>query len=126
MAENATSVAQLQKKPSRVVYAYTIPKRIAKEAGVQSIGLIELTAREEMLAAKRSNGEQFNLAHSLVTSSLHMVNDVEVSIGDGSADRAWETMNPKVRNLVLQAFADIHAPEDEDTADFLASRQVKA
>lgn len=109
----------------RIVYYYTIPAS-ASHGEPRRVGLVELTAKEELLAAKRSHNEGAKLAYEMAKLSLVDIDGKRMSTTDGSADTEWDSMPPKMRNLVIQAFADLHSPKDDDTAVFLSTRQAQA
>lgn len=109
---------------ARPVYIYTIPESLGLESP-KSVSLRELTANEELDAAKRARGDAFKTANELVKSSLIEVDEKPVSIGDGSADIAWNQMPAKVRNLVLDAYQEIHVPPQGASSDFRKSRKVR-
>ncbi len=113
-------VAQAQ--TDRPIYRYTIPANIAN--GTKSVGLVLLTTDEELRATKRSHTDTHRLAYELSKQALVEVDGKPVNEGDGSIDTAWDAMSPKVRGLVLVAYASLHTPEDEETTSFLKSQQV--
>jgi len=110
-------------KMSRPIYVYPIPKSLAN--GTTSIGLVELTASEELMATKRAGQDAFKLAYELAKQSLVEVNEQPVGLADGSVDKAFNEMGAKLRNLVLTAYAKLHAPNEEDSADFLRGGTVR-
>ena len=110
-------------KKVRPVYEYDVPARFAN--GITSIGVIKLTSQEELMAAKRAHNDSHKLAYELALQSLAEINGQRVSLADGTADTAFKDMDPQVRQLVLQAYADQHVPEEADVRDFRASRRVK-
>lgn len=110
---------------SRVVYEYDVPAEYAGLREIKTIGLVELTAEEEMQATRRARGDGIRLAFELSKQSLHEVNGEKINHSDGSGDRLWNEMPPKVRNLVLRAYTELHSPDDEATMGFTASRRVK-
>ena len=110
-------------KAVRPVYVYEIPASLGDE--VKTIGLVQLTAHEEMMCAKRSNGDTFKMAYEQLKEALVEVNGETVKIADGSADAAFGKMSPPVRQLLMTAHAKLHAPPEEAVEDFLASRQVR-
>jgi len=114
----------LAQKPSRPIYTYKVPSALGGE-DFKTVGLVQLTAREEMMAAKRSNGDPIKLAYEQVQQSIAEVNGERVSIADGSADKAFNTMSPMLRNLVMTAHAKLHSPAESDVEDFLGSREVR-
>jgi len=119
----ATSEKSESKKSTRPIYSYAIPASIAD--GVTSVGLMELTAHEEIMSTKRASGDAFRLAYELAKQSLCEVNGQPVSLADGSVDTAFDKMPAKVRNLVLRAYAEIHTTNEDVAADFLKARQVR-
>lgn len=112
-------------RATRPLYIYTIPETLRTGAEpIESIGLVELTADEQLMAGKRSRGDQQRQAHSLVISAIRQVNERAVNIGDASADEAWARMAPKLRELVAQAYAEIHIPTEGEAELFHKSRKV--
>lgn len=109
----------------RPIHTYTVPMGLAEETGIQSVGLVELNAQDELNAAKRAKGDTTRLAYELSKAALAEVNGQKLSFGDGSLDSAWLRMHPKIRNMVLAAYGDLHAPPEGSVDDFLKSRQVK-
>jgi len=110
-------------KKARPVYTYDIPAPLAN--GITSIGIVELTTQEELMAAKRAAGDTHRLAYELTMQSLAEVNGSPVKLMDGSADKAFNDMGPKVRQLVMQAYGRLHGPEDSIVEGFLGSQKVK-
>ena len=114
----------VESRSSRPIYVYEIPAKVG--VATKSVGLVELTSREEQLAAKASTGDgATRLAVELAKMSLVQVDGKTVGPTDGSVDKAWDTLGPKVRNLILTAYVQIHHVEDEEVTGFLASRQVR-
>ena len=110
-------------KSNRPVYTYTLPAGIAD--GVTSVGLVALTADEEIMAARRSGNDTFRLAYELAKTSLAEVDGKPVGLADGSVDTAFNRMSSKARNLVLRAFTEVNSPVEDDVTGFLKSRQVR-
>lgn len=119
-AENPLSEG---KKKAREVEVFTLPPSLAN--GITSIGLTCLTADEEIMAYKRAGGDPPKVAEQLCMASLAEVNNKPVSLADGTADKAWSDMEPKVRNLVQKAWSDLHSPSGEEEASFLKSRKTR-
>lgn len=111
-------------RKAEVVYTYDVPEAIGGEE-IRSVGLVELKAEDEIAATKRARGDQIRLAFELGKQSFRYLNGERLSLGDGSADRAWNALPSKVRNLVLQAFTEIHTPEEDVIDSFRASRRVE-
>lgn len=107
----------------RTIHTYQLPKTYGDD--ITSVGLVELTAAEELSATKRAKGDMFRTAYELAKQSLVQVNGEAVRSSDATVDAAWERMNPKVRNLVLSAYQEIHTPGEDDAANFLKTRTVQ-
>jgi hypothetical protein len=123
MSKNALEV--LATKPSRTLNVFEIPADVAQgEMPIQSIGLHELTADEEIQAAQRSRGDSFQLAAELTKQALVEVNGKPVSLGDGSVDSAFNRMGSQIRNLVMEAYSNIHSPPQGAAKSFLRTRKV--
>lgn len=110
-------------KSSRTIYLYEIPKELSTD--ITSVGLIQLTAGEEMQAAKRSGSDPIRLVYEQVKQCLVEVNGEHVSLADGTADAAFDRMPPMIRNLVMTAYGQLHTPPEEATSGFLKSRSIR-
>jgi len=127
MTESAAALHERAKpapKPTRPVYRYTIPVRL-QGAGVSEVGMVQLTSGEELQATKRARNDTHRLAYELAKQSLVEVNGEKVGAADGSADKAWDALDPKVRTLVMSAYGDLHAPEEDDLNAFRKSQRVE-
>lgn len=95
-------------------------------AVLRVVGLVALKSTEEQRAHKRAkDGNGVQLAYELAKESLRVVNDKPVNLMDGSANKAWAAAGPQGRALILNGYAEIHAPKEESVASFLASRKRK-
>lgn len=119
-----TSLGQLVASGAvRPVYTYTVPESLG-DVGARSVGLVELNAGEELMAAKRAMNNPIQLAYELAKEALRAIDGRPLSLGDGSTDVAWGAMCPKLRNLVMAAYNDLHSPEAAEVKGFLKSRQA--
>lgn len=116
--------AASQVKLSRAKYTYTIPESLQRY-GIKTFALVELNAREEIMAAKRADNQPVRLAFELARESLREVDGVPVSTAEGTADSVFDSMHPKVRTLLITAYSDLHNPNDGDTSSFLKSREMR-
>lgn len=108
---------------SRPVFTYVIPPKLHRY-GIKTVGLIELTANEELMATRRSAMSPMALAAELAKESLRKVDSKSVSTTDGTADFAFNTMHPKIRTLVMSAYNLLHNPDGDDTKGFLDSQEM--
>lgn len=109
----------------RPKHVFQIPAGMAEATGVSSVGLVELTAIEEMQATKKAGSDTMRIAFELAKSSLVEMNGKPLSRANGEHDSAWQTMHPKIRSLVLQAYTRIHQPESDEVEGFLGSATVE-
>jgi len=118
------------------LHEYAIPKSLLSLAdGVTHLGLCELTVDDELTATKRARGDGVRLAFELVRESFRStgrkgsdgkVARTMLSSADGSMDKAWAALHPKLRQLVVTAYNDLHSPKESDVAGFLESRVLTA
>lgn len=125
-------------RPQREIYEYEIPEELAPYAAVtpqgapptygpfKTIGMKLLTPLEEKTGAARCNGDPMRLAYELSLVSLAEINGRAVQGHDGSQERAYFEMHPKIRALVMQAYSELSVPEESASQSFLKSRRVKA
>lgn len=117
-------------KKSRNVNVYTVPESIASETGVNEVGMVQLTTEEELLCFKRAKGDNARLASELSKTSLVEAMCGEerkaLSLSDGTADTFWKDVDPKLRQLIMGAYAELHAAPEEDQEAFLKSRKIRA
>jgi hypothetical protein len=114
---------------SRTVSFFTIPAHLM-ENDVAEVGIITLSADEELAAYKRANGDSARLANELAKTCIVEVVDTagaakKLSLADGSVDIFWKSLDPRVRQLVLGGYAELHAAKDEDARSFLKSRKIR-
>ncbi len=110
----------LDQQDDRVIHRFEIPASVPGE--IRSLGLIEITAQEELQAEQRCRGVSDKRAAEMAKASLVEVNGQKVRFADGSVDKAWNSMHPKVRTLVASAWVKLHLANDEEVDGFFASR----
>lgn len=112
-------------KKNRAVNLFDVPNDIAESSGVLQVGMVTLTAEEELLCFKRAKGENAKLAMELSKASLVEADGKPLSHVDGSIDSFWKDLDPKLRQLILTAYADLHSAGDENQESFLKSRKIR-
>lgn len=112
--------------PSRNVNLFEIPETLAEETGVTEIGIVTLNSDEELACFKRSKGDNAKLATELAKQALVEANGKPLTGADGSVDSFWKTLDPRLRQLVLTAYTELHGATEEDTQSFLKSRKQRA
>jgi hypothetical protein len=113
-----------QKKP-RAVNLFDVPPEVAAASGVKEVGLVQLTTEEELLCFKRAKGDNAKLAMELSKAALVEADGKPLQSHDGSVDTFWKDAEPRLRQLILTAYADLHSAKEDDQKDFLASRRTR-
>ena len=123
---DATSVGSIKAaaQVQRESYDFMIPQKLHPLTDIRKITIVPLTADEEMQATRRAQNDPIRLAFELAKESLRALNDKPLSSADGSLDLAWNRMSPKIRSLVMTAYASVHQPDSESAEAFIASRTV--
>lgn len=111
-------------KRERALYVFDVPDKLAHEVGIASVGIVELTTEEELMATRRAGNDPIRLAYELARQALVQVNGKTVTLADGSADKAWESAHPKLRGMLMRAYNEVNQPTNTDVDSFLKSRQV--
>jgi hypothetical protein len=118
-------MAEAAQAKTRVVNLFEVPESIQATAGVAEIGMVTLTSDEELTCYKKAKGDSAKLATELAKTALVEADGKKLSPGDGTVDTFWKDLDPKLRQLVLTAYADLHAAPEEDQESFLKSRKQK-
>ena len=104
----------------RVIHRFTVPASIPGD--VRSVGMVEMTAEEELRAEQRCKGASDKRAQEMTKQALVEVNGQPVGFGDFSIEKAWAGLHPKLRTLLATAWVKLHLAEDSEVDDFFASR----
>lgn len=110
----------LNRNDTRVIHRFKVPDSIPGD--VRSIGLVEITAEEELQAEQRCKGASDKRAQEMAKQAIAEVNGAAVSLVDGSVQQAWNGLHPKVRTLIASAWVRLHLANDSEVDDFFASR----
>lgn len=118
-----SALPALENRSNREVHTFYVPEKVG--GNIKSVGLVELTAEEELMASKRSKGDFTRLAYEMAKISLAEMNGKPLSQLDGSIDNAWSSMSSGVRRLVMTGFNKIHELPEGAEDDFLKSQQTR-
>lgn len=113
-------------RKGRLVVLFDVPPSIAEAAGVRELGFVTLTADEELLCFQRARGNSARLAAELAKASLVEADGAPLSGADGTVDAFFSRADPRLRQLVLTAYTELHAASQEDADAFLKSRKTRA
>ncbi len=109
----------------REVYEFKIPTRLRCVDANESLGIRKLRSQEEIEATRNCQGESMRLAWELSKMSLCEVDGEQLLHHEGHVDQKWDKFEPKLRALVVAAYAKLHTPEDDETENFLGSMTMK-
>lgn len=112
----------IRREANRTVFWYPLPTKMATALGIRKVGLIALTAREELQASARAGEGKESVGAELAKESLRYADDRKILVGDGSADEFWAQNSSafaQLRTLIVTAYAKIHHPTPEDMSYFL-------
>jgi len=112
-------------KAARPVHVFTVPPSLSQDAGVTEVGLITLTADEELQAFSRGKKDNAKLAIELAKAALVEVDGKQLKLADGTVDTFWKDVDPRIRQLIMTAYAELHGADEEDQKSFLKSRKIR-
>lgn len=114
-------------RAARPVYTYNIPKSLRgeEEAGPSSIGLTQLTAGQELTAAKIGRFDLTAQQYAAAKLSIVQLNGKPINNNEGDVDKFWDKCDPKLRSLIMQAYNRLTTPAKEDEESFFTSEQIK-
>ena len=111
--------------PVREVYEFKIPTPYRCDDAKESLGIRKLRSQEEIEATRNCQGESMRLAWELSKMSLCEVDGERLIAHEGQVESKWDKFDPKLRALVVAAYAKLHTPEDDETENFLGSMTTK-
>ena len=121
-AENVGKLLQPE-RVARAVYAYKIPESCGGEC--RSVGLVEITSEEEMMAEKRAQGDRDRVPVELTKQCIVEADGLPMNTGDGSVDGLWKKLPPKVRTLLTTTYYTLHIPSEDETKSFFSSMAAR-
>ena len=126
MAESIESAAARSKR-SRVVYVYDLPEGIRGQDDYikESVGLQKLELGEEVRAGERAGTNITALSFAFAKASLVEIDGRPLNKADGEDDVVFDRCDPAIRQLILEAYADMSTPPAGASKKFLASRRMK-
>jgi len=110
---------------TREIYEYDVPAEFGNDVVKKTIALAKLRGEDEVEATKRASGDSVRLAFELVKLSIVEIDGRKVNHGEGEEETIWNGMEPKLRQLALAAYADLHTPSDSVTANFLKAKRMR-
>lgn len=117
----AVPAPQAQRGPR---YTYKVPKSARTfPTDPESITIVPLTLEQDMHGNRLL--DQSKNVFDKIKLAVVAVNGKPVAWG-AEMDKAIDGMSPKCRELLGKAYAQIHAPDEKESEDFLGSLAVEA
>jgi hypothetical protein len=108
----------------RQTYVYDIPPEVQVN-GITSLSVRELTIEEEKMVYRRVGSDIAAAVSELSKQALCEINEQKVSLADGSADKAYDSFSPQLRQLVVTAYTETNNADEKTIKKFQASRRIK-
>lgn len=108
-------------------YTFDVPMSFQEECmGIKAFTIKELSAGDEMNAAKRSGQNiiqlPFELAKAAVVSYENSEGEKLVSVADDTIDVFLELLGPQGRSLLMDAYQKVSSPGGGAVAEFRAQQ----
>ncbi|RJO64871.1 MAG: hypothetical protein C4523_17715 [Myxococcales bacterium] len=111
------------------VHTFTFPESVRQswkekhgEDGPTTIGLVENNLERDALAIKRSQARRTPPSEEMVRIALVELDGAPLD--DTEREQFFNKATRKMRELIADAWAVVNLPRQEETRDFLSSRQV--
>lgn len=117
-----------ERELARPIYEYDLPEEVQKLGDKyvkKSIGLVKLRMDEEIASAERAGGNQAKLAYNWARYALVQIDGRPLDKANAEDEIVLSNCDPLIRELILEAYADISSNPKETTKKFLGSRKVK-
>lgn len=126
MAEALPNI-RTKAQDTRVVEEFELPEELQNvdEHVKKSIGLVKLKMSEEVAAGERAGSNQLKLAYNWARYALVEVDGRRIKKEDGEDETILEHTDPTIRDLIVQAYAEISTSGAGVTKKFLKTRRQK-
>ena len=109
----------------RSVFTYKIPGTVIGDGSPdRTIGLVQITKRDEDTAFKRAKNESHRVAYEIAALSLAFIDGKAVNVAEAEAETFLDSIGPQGRILVIAAVNKLHTVPDETMQDFLQAVEV--
>ncbi len=115
------------KADNRVVEEFELPDELQgmDEFVKKSIGLVKLKMSEEVAAGERAGSNQLKLAYNWARFALVEVDGRRLKKDEAEDEKILEHTDPTIRDLIVQAYAEISTAGTGVTKKFLKTRKQK-
>jgi len=125
MAESIDNLAF--NKRDRAIYVFDLPDGIRGQDSFikESVGLVKLELAEEIRAGDRAGANMASMAYNMAKIALVEIDGRPLNKADGEDDRVFDKCDPQIRQLIMEAHAELSTPMVGASKKFLASRRMK-
>lgn len=112
----------------RPIYVFELPEDFQKlndQYVKKSVGFVKLKMREELRCLDQAGGSSAKAAYYMVMAALVEVDGRPVQKQDAEDETIVNNVDPSIRSLMVDGYADISGTDKEATKVFLKSRTVK-
>ena len=106
----------------QVVHTYEIPKRSRRPGQPTKVGMVELTAKDELLASKLGGDDLRAVQFEAAKRAVRFLDGKRTT--SDAVDEWWDACGSPVRALVMTAYARLSSPAEGDADVFLQSVEV--
>lgn len=111
---------------SRARTTYVIPESLRDSTKKPAeVSLRQLTADEELQAARAGRFDVLKSQYEATKLMIVAIDGKAVSIADASVDSFWERADPRVRNLLVEAYNRMSSPTRGEQDDFFKSARIE-
>ncbi len=120
--------AAARQSSDRVVFEFDLPPEIAGTDDYikKSVGMVKLKLSEETKCGERAGINVTALSYLFAKAALYEVDGRRLNKGEAEDDKVFDNCDPTIRQLILEAYADISTPSGGASKKFLASKKMKA
>lgn len=91
----------------------------------KSFGLVKLRMEDEVKAATGVSGNAAKLSYNMAKASLVEVDGRRLNRAEGEEETVLNHMDPAIRAIILDAYADLCSVEEDAAKKVRASRKIK-
>jgi hypothetical protein len=126
MASFADQVSNASLGDSRARTTYTIPEELRDASKrPETVSLRLLTSDEELQASRAGKFDIMKSQYEATKLMIVALDGKPVSVADGSVDSFWERADPRVRNLLIEAYNRLSSPTRGQQDDFFKSARIE-
>lgn len=109
---------------NRKVYEFDVPAKYVDLIGGKKIGMVQLTANDEIQASEMADGNRAKLAYINLRFSIATL-DNRVIGRDSEEIEAMINKDAAFRSLLLMAQSQLTIPNEKDSTSFLSSMTIR-